>query len=260
MLLTAVGIAQAADQSAATTPHTLGAAKVIVGDMKSNQAFYEQYLGLKLVGRQHAEGKYDEAILGFGSGAHLALFSSPQEQELAKSRYPVVLIYTPDFEAIVKRLEEAKQPLRRLPPALSGPYRIAIARDPSGNAVELLAREKGGAAVGAAKLIVDDRQKAEDFYVQVFGAKPVQRFNTPSYDEVLLGFNDAVLALFQPKDEAALPKSRFPVAAIYTSEFAGVLERLKKTGLESHEVKLPDGMHLIIAKDPSGNTFEVIAR
>jgi catechol 2,3-dioxygenase-like lactoylglutathione lyase family enzyme len=249
--------AQAAEPTAAAAPHALAAAKVIVGDMKENQAFYQQNFGLKEVGRERSEGKYDEVILGFGAGTHLALFSSPQETALQKSRYPVVLIYTPDFETIVKRLEDTKQPVRRLPQSQSGPYRIAIARDPSGNAVEILAREQGP-AIGAAKLIVADRQKAEQFYVQVFGAKPLQYFNTPAYDEVLLGFDGAMLALFQPKDEAPLPKSKFPVVAFRTSAFDPVLGHLKKAGLDAREVGLPKDVHLIIAKDPSDNVFEVI--
>jgi hypothetical protein len=67
--------------------------------------------------------------------------------------------------------------------AQSGPFKIAIARDPSGNAIELLARP-GKWAVGGAKLIVSDRQKAEEFYAKIFNATPGQRYKTPAYDEV----------------------------------------------------------------------------
>ncbi|HEY5758277.1 MAG TPA: VOC family protein, partial [Steroidobacter sp.] len=229
-------------------------AKVIVNDMKVNQAFYQQNFGLKEVPREGAKGKYDEVILGFDTGARLALVSSPNEQALAKSRYPVLLIYTPDFETIVKGLEDAKQPVRRLPQAQSGPYRIAIARDPSGNAVEILARQQSP-AIGAAKLIVADRAKAEQFYVRVFGAKPLQYFNTPSYDEVLLGFNDGVLALFQPKDEAPLPKSQFPVVSFRTTAIDPVRQQLEEAQLDS-----PEGAQSVVAKDPSDNVFEVIGR
>lgn len=200
-------VARSAETAAVTTPHTLAAAKVIVNDMKQNQAFYQQTFGLKELPREGAKGKYDEVILGFDTGARLALVSSPKEQALAKSRYPVLLIYTPDFETIVKRLEDAKQPVRRLPQAQSGPYRIAIARDPSGNAVEILARQQSP-ALGAAKLIVADRVKAEQFYVQVFGAKPLQYFNTPSYDEVLLGFNDGMLATSSRSADARGARAR----------------------------------------------------
>jgi catechol 2,3-dioxygenase-like lactoylglutathione lyase family enzyme len=160
----------------------------------------------------------------------------------------------------VKRIQDAKHPIQRLPTAASGPYRIAIARDPSGNAIEIFARDSGPYAVGGAKLIVADRQKAEDFFVQVFGVKPVQRFNTATYDEVLLGFNQGFVALFQPKNEEALPKSQFPVVAIYTTEFDNVVERVKQIGLGYREIKGPNGSRIVIAKDPSGNGVEIIAR
>src|SRR5688500_4103663 len=97
-------VSRSAEMAADTTPHTLAAAKVIVNDMKENRAFYQQTFGLKELPREGATGKYEEVILGFDTGARLALVSSPKEQALAKSRYPVLLIYTPDFETIVKRL------------------------------------------------------------------------------------------------------------------------------------------------------------
>lgn len=250
----------AAEPPAAPGPHTLGAAKLIIGDVKANQAFYEQMFGMKEVGHYSADGVYDEPIMGFGDGARLALFSPAKEAALKKSQYPVALIYTAQFDAVVKRIQDAKHPIQRLPPAASGPYRIAIARDPSGNAIEIFARDNGSEAVGGAKLIVADRQKAEDFFVQVFGAKPVQRYNTAGYDEVLLGFNQGFVALFQPKNEAPLPKSQFPVVAIYTTQFDAVLERVKQIGLGYREVKASAGSRIIIAKDPSGNGVEIIAR
>lgn len=254
--------ASAADQpaSAGAGPHTLGAAKLIIGDVKQNQAFYEQMFGMKEVAHYSAAEVYDEPILGFGEGTRLALFSPVKEAASKKSLYPVALIYTPEFDAVVKRIQDAKHPIQRLPAAASGPYRIAIARDPSGNAIEIFARDSGAYAVGGAKLIVADRQKAEDFFVQVFGVKPVQRFNTATYDEVLLGFNQGFVALFQPKNEDALPKSQFPVVAIYTTEFDGVLERIKQIGLGYREIKGPKGSRIVITKDPSGNGVEIIAR
>ncbi len=262
LLLCAASAPSAAEQTAspAAGPHTLGAAKLIIGDVKQNQAFYEQMFGMKEVAHYSAQGVYDEPIMGFGDGARLALFSPVKEAALKKSQYPVALIYTPQFDTVVKRIQDAKHPIQRLPAAASGPYRIAIARDPSGNAIEIFARDKGSDAVGGAKLIVADRQKAEDFFVQVFGARPLQRFDTPTYDEVLIGFNQGFVALFQPKNEEALPKSQFPVVAIYTTEFDTVLERVKQIGLGYREVKASAGARIIIARDPSGNGVEIIAR
>lgn len=250
----------AAEPPASSGPHTLGAPKLIIGDVKANQAFYEQMFGMKEVAHYSAEDAYDEPIMGFGEGARLALFSPAKEEALKKSQYPVALIYTSQFDAVVKRIEDAKHPVRRLPATVSGPYRIAIARDPSDNAIEILARDNDSEAVGGAKLIVADRQKAEDFFVQVFGVQPIQRFKTATYDEVLLGFDQGFVALFQPKGEEPLPKSRFPVVAIYTTQFDAVLERVRQIGLGYREVKASVGSRIIIAKDPSGNGVEIIAR
>jgi catechol-2,3-dioxygenase len=242
-------------------PHTIGAAKLIIGEVATTQAFYEQMFGMKEVRRYSDPALYEEPIMGFDSGARLALFSPKAEPALKKSLYPVALIYTPEFDALTKRLEDAKQPLQRLPATQSGTFRIAITRDPSGNAIEILARE-GKSEVGGAKLIVDDRQKAEDFYSQIFNVKPTQRYKSPAYDEVLMGFGEgAFLALFQPLNEAALPKSPFPVVAIYTSEFDAVQQRVTERGLGFRPVKSSTpNQRIIIAKDPAGNGVEIISR
>jgi catechol 2,3-dioxygenase-like lactoylglutathione lyase family enzyme len=247
--------------AAPALPHSIGAAKLIIGDVATTQAFYEQMFGMKEVRRYSDPALYEEPIMGFEAGARLALFAPRAEAPLKKSRYPVALIYTPEFDALTKRIEDAKHPLQRLPAAQSGPFRIAIVRDPSGNAIEILARE-GKSEVGGAKLIVADRQKAEDFYAQVFNVKPVQRYQSPAYDEVLMGFGPgAFLALFQPLNEAALPKSQFPVVAIYTSEFDAVRQRVTELGLGYREVKTSTpNLRIIIAKDPAGNGVEIISR
>jgi catechol 2,3-dioxygenase-like lactoylglutathione lyase family enzyme len=257
----AIAQENAAAAAPALLPHSIGAAKLIIGDVATTQAFYEQMFGMKEVRRYSDPALYEEPIMGFEAGARLALFAPKAEAPLQKSRYPVALIYTPEFDALTKRIEDAKHPLQRLPAAQSGPFRIAIVRDPSGNAIEILARE-GKSEVGGAKLIVTDRQKAEDFYAQVFNVKPVQRYQSPAYDEVLMGFGPgAFLALFQPLNEAALPKSQFPVVAIYTSEFDAVRQRVTERGLGYREVKTSTpNLRIIIAKDPAGNGVEIISR
>ncbi|MET0658900.1 MAG: hypothetical protein ABW110_12160, partial [Steroidobacteraceae bacterium] len=95
-------MAIAAEQPTAPGPHTLGAAKLIIGDVKQNQAFYEQMFGMKEVAHYSAADVYDEPIMGFAEGARLALFSPAKEPALKKSLYPVALIYTPEFDAVVK--------------------------------------------------------------------------------------------------------------------------------------------------------------
>jgi catechol 2,3-dioxygenase-like lactoylglutathione lyase family enzyme len=254
----ATGQQSAAGAKPAPSPHTIGAAKLIIGDVKQNQDFYEKMFGMKEVNHYRSEGVYDEPIMGFGEGARLALFSPKAEAPLKKSQYPVALIYTPDFDGLTKRIEEAKYPLRRLP---AGTYRIAVTQDPTGNAIEIVARP-GKLEVGGSKLIVNDRQKAEDFYIRIFGVKPGQRFKTDAYDEVLMNFGEGpFLALFQPKVEAPLPKSQFPVVAIYTTEFDAVVKRITAEGLGYREVKSSNpNSRIIVAKDPAGNAIEIISR
>jgi len=165
------------------------------------------------------------------------------------------------LDALVKRLQDAKHPVRMLDAAQTGTLRIAIARDPSGNAIELVARA-GNWAVGGSKLIVSDRQKAEAFYAKVFNATPGQRFKTPVYDEVLMKFGDGpFLALFQPLAEAALAKSKYPVVAIYSSEFEAVVQRLADMGVGYRDVPTSrPGQRIIVATDPAGNAVEIIRR
>jgi catechol 2,3-dioxygenase-like lactoylglutathione lyase family enzyme len=243
-------------------PHIVGVAKLIVKDAAASKSYYEQFFGMKEVAYYSGKDVYVEPIMGYSEGARLALFQPLAEAELKKPAAPQALIYTPDFDAMVKKIEDAKQPILRLPTAQSGPYKIAIARDPSGNAIEIFSRTTGKLEVGGSKLIVDDRQKAEEFYIRVFGVKPGQRYVTAAYDEVLMNFGTGpFLALFQPKNEAPLPKSQFPVVAIYTTEFDAVRKRIEEVGLGYRDVKTSrPTLRIMIAKDPAGNAVEIISR
>lgn len=250
------------DTQPLTATHIIGAAKLIIGDVKQNQAFYENVFGMKELSHYAAEGVYDEPIMGFDAGAHLALFSPKAEAPIKKSQFPVALIFTPDLDAVVKRLEEGHYSFLRLPEAVAGTFKIVIARDPSGNAIEIFSRASQGYAVGGSKLIVDDRQKAEDFYVKVFDATPRQRYLTATYDEVIMAIGTGpFLGLFQPTAEAPLPKSQYPVVAFYTSDFDTVLARVIALGYGYRDVKTgPPGSRIIVAKDPAGNAVEIIRR
>lgn len=255
-------IACAAQGADAPMPvNRIGAVKLIIGDVKENQSYFEHMFGMKEVDHYSDKAVYDEPIMAFDDGAHLALFSPQQESPLKKSAFPVALIYTPDLAGLVTRMQAAKYPVHMLDAAQSGPFKIAIAHDPSGNAIELLERP-GKWAVGGAKLIVSDRQKAQEFYTKIFNATPGQRYTTPTYDEVLMNIGEGpFLALFQPLAEAPLPKSKYPVVAIYTSEFETVLKRVADAGLGYREVSAgrPE-MRIIVATDPAGNAVEIIRR
>jgi catechol 2,3-dioxygenase-like lactoylglutathione lyase family enzyme len=270
LVLTCIATAASVAQTANPTPravipegqsHIVGVAKLIVKDAAASKAYYEQYFGMKEVAYYSGKDVYVEPIMGYGQGARLALFQPLAEAELKKPAAPVALIYTPQFEKMVKELEDAQQRVFRLPAAQSGPFKIAIARDPSGNAIEILARDDKPVEVGGSKLIVDDRAKAEEWFAQVFDAKPGPRYVTAGYDEVLMLFGEGpFLALYQPKNEAPLPKSQFPVVAIYSRDFDNVLKRVQEIGLGYREVKTSSpNLRIVIAKDPAGNGVEIIS-
>jgi predicted enzyme related to lactoylglutathione lyase len=58
-----------------------------------------------------------------------------------------------------------------------------------------------------------------------------------------------------------LPKSKYPVVAIYSSEIEAVLRRVGEAGLGYREVPINRaGMRIIVATDPAGNAVEIISR
>jgi catechol-2,3-dioxygenase len=255
-------LACAAQSAEAPIPlNKIGAVKLIIGDVKENQSYFERMFGMQEIDHYSDQAAYDEPIMGFDDGAHLALFSPKKEPPLKKSAFPVALMYTPDLAALVKRIQDAQYPVHMLDAAQTGALKIAIARDPSGNALELVERP-GPLRIGGAKLIVNDRQKAEEFYAAIFNATPGQRYRTPAYDEVLMNLGEGpFLALFQPLQESALAKSKYPVVAIYTSEFEAVVKRVADAGLGYREVPtIRAGTRIIVATDPAGNAIEIIRR
>ena len=151
-------------------------------------------------------------------------------------------------------VDDLPQPVELHSGEATGGVRLAIVRDPSGNAIELVERE-GPPAVGGARLIVRDRAEAEEFFVRIFGATPEQRIQTDTFDEVFMNVGQGMfVALFEPTGVASLPKSENPVVAIYSTEFDAVLERVKAGGLRVRE----RSAGMFFADDPSGNVVEVV--
>lgn len=257
-----MGFTQADDRDPVAT---VGIAKLIVDDLAETQKFYEDLFGMKEVTRYDYDlDTYEETIMAFESGARLALFAPNDNVEipLAKSQYPVVLIYTPEFAKVVERIQSSDISHSILQTGEGGP-KIVIAQDPSGNAVEIYGRD-GPYAIGGSKLIVSDRSKAEAFYKKIFSARSGQVYQSANvYDEVIMDFVEggAWLALFQPLVEKSLPKSRFPSTAFYTTDFENVLKRLDEEGYGYWQVDTQSsGLEIVIAQDPAGNAIEIIAR
>ena len=242
----------------ASSPHSVRTTKFTIGDVDPNTAFYVEMLGMSEVNRYVAEGRLVEPLMGFGDpGQRIGLLSYTEKEAIEKSPYPVSVIYTGEFDELVNRFEAAQYPLLLLPTSDTGGVRIAIATDPSGNAIEIIDRP-GEPGVAGSRLIVDDRQKAEEFFGRVFGSgvNPGQRFETEAFDEVVMDFGEGMfVALFEPKGVAPLPKSTHPVVAIYTTELDAVIERVKAEGHGYLEWR-PDRGFMV--DDPSGTVVEIV--
>ena len=118
---------------------------MIIAGVEENQLYFEKMFGMKEIDH-YSDAAYDEPIMGFEDGAHLAslgdgpflaLFQPLAEPPLAKSRYPVVAIYSSEFDAVVRRLTDLGLGYRDVPSSRPG-LKIIVATDPAGNAIEII--------------------------------------------------------------------------------------------------------------------------
>jgi catechol 2,3-dioxygenase-like lactoylglutathione lyase family enzyme len=136
---------------------------------------------------------------------------------------------------------------------------IVVARDPAGNTVELVERAQKPAEIGGPKLIVDDREKAENFYRIVFDAKPDERFVSPVFDQVYMSFGaGAFLSVFQPKSAAPAAKPEIPAMSVQTRQLDQVILKIKSLGLTYRETDAGHGSRSVVAFDTAGNSIEIV--
>ncbi len=244
----------AAAQSSTPSPHTVTTTKFTIDDVEASVAFYEDLVGLPELRRLVDEGRLVEPFMGWTENGRMGLLSYTAKESVEKSPYPVSVVFLPDLDAVASRFEAAAQPFQRFSGEATGGVELAIVTDPSGNAIELVERA-GPPAVGGARLIVENRAQAEEFFVRIFGAEPGDRIETDTFDEVFMDVGEGMfVALFEPKGVGPLPKSDYPVVAIYSTEFDAVLERVKAGGLRVRE----RSERMFFADDPSGNVVEVV--
>ena len=243
-----------------SSPHEVRTAKFTVDDVDKAQAFYEEMFDLTEINRFVVEGMLVEPLLGYADAEtkRIGLLGFTEKENLEKNPIPVVIITVANFDQVIQRLEDAKHGFTLLSGEETGGLRIAMTVDPSGNGVEII-DQAGASAVAGSRLIVDDLEAAEEFFVRIFGATPGQRFQSETslggFDEVIMNVGgDMIVALFESKGLAPLPKSEHPVVAIYSTEFDAVLERVKAGGLGHREF----GRGMLLANDPSGNVVEVV--
>ncbi|MDG2249243.1 MAG: VOC family protein [Gammaproteobacteria bacterium] len=232
--------------------HTVTTTKFTVEDAEVSKAFYEDLLGIPELRRYVDEGRLVEPFMGWVEDGRIGLLDYSEKETLKKSSAPVSAISVPDLEELAARFESAGQQFPIYD--IGGGTRLSIVNDPSGNAIEIVEVE-GPPAVMGARLIVEDRAAAEEWFLEVFDVEPDNRIVTDNFDEVFLKMGGGLFfALYEPKDEPPLPKSNYPVVAIYSTDYDGVLERIKALGLYVRE----RGDGLLFARDPSGNVVEVV--
>ena len=255
LLFAIAALALAAGAAAQTpSPHTVTTTKFTIDDVNISKTFYEDLVGMPELRRFVAEGRLVEPFMGWTENGRMGLLAYTEKETVEKSPHPVSVVFLPDLDVVAARFEAAGQPFEVYSGEATGGVRLAIVRDPSGNAIELVERE-GPPAVGGARLIVDDRAAAEEFFVRIFDAKPGQRIENDTFDEVFLDVGEGMfVALFEPKGAGPQPKSENPVVAIYSTEYDAVLARVKAGGLPVRE----RGTTVFFADDPSGNVVEVV--
>jgi predicted enzyme related to lactoylglutathione lyase len=236
-------------------PHEVRTTKFTVTDVDTSKAFYA-LIGLREVNRFEAAGLVEPFMAFDEESGRMGLLAFADPETIEKTSLPVSVLSVPDLDAVLARFEAANQPIQEFSGDATGGVRIAIARDPSGNAIELV-EQAGPPRVAGARLIVKDRAATEEFFVRVFGVEPGQRIQTDTFDEVFFDFDGGMfVALFEPKDEeqAMFPRSEQPVVAIYSADFDAVRARVKAGGLRIREF----GAGMFLADDPSGNVVEVV--
>ena len=238
-----------------SVPHTIRTTKFTISDVDESKVFYEELIGLTEVGRFEDIGRIVEPFMGFGDGgARIGLLRYDEQESLPKSTVPVSVLSIPDLDPIIERFNAASYPIQEYSGEITGGIRLAIAHDPAGNGIELV-EVPGEPSVIGARLVVDNLEESEAFFERVFNVQPGRRIRTATFDEVFIEFGDGpFLALYEVLNEKPLAKSWYPVVAIYSSDYDGVLERIKKLELGVRE----RGDRVLFANDPSGNVVEVV--
>jgi catechol 2,3-dioxygenase-like lactoylglutathione lyase family enzyme len=238
------------------SPHAVETTKFTVEDAEISKAFYEDMLGMRELRRFVAEGNLVEPFMGWSEDSRIGLLDFVKKETVKKSPHPVTVVTLPNLDEVAARFESAGLPFNLYEGAATGGVRLAIVSDPSGNVIELVEVE-GPPAVAGARLIVDDRAAAEEWFLQIFGMEPGRRIVNDNFDEVFFDVGEGMfLALYEPMGEGPQPKSENPVVAIYTTEFDLIRDRVKAGGLPVIEY----GTHMLLANDPSGNVVEVVRR
>ena len=118
--------------------------------------------------------------------------------------------------------------------------------------------------VRTAKFTVDDVDKAQAFYEEMFDLTEINRF-VGRLVEPLLGYagdENHRIGLLEFTEKENLEKSPVPVVVIYVGNFDQVTQRLRDTehGFTLLSGETTGGVRIAITADPSGNGVEIIDR
>ena len=111
-------------------PRVIGA-RLVVDNLEESEEFFERVFNVQ-PGRRIRTATFDEVFLEFGDCQLIDLYEVLIEEPLAKSWYPVVAIYSSDYDAVLERLKKGGLGVRERGD------RVLFANDPSGNVVEVV--------------------------------------------------------------------------------------------------------------------------
>jgi len=197
-------------------PHTVRTTKFTIKDVDTSTAFYEDLVGMTELDRFEAGDSLVEPFMAFqDDGKRIGLLRFTEYENIKKSSHPVSVLVVPSLDAIIKRFNDANYPITQHLGVTSAGYgaseaggvNTAIIHDPSGNGIELI--ETGGrATVVGARLIVNDRKEAEDFFVRIFDVTEanVSRL-TPTMKSLWISVTECSSRFLNPKMKIHSPKA-----------------------------------------------------
>ncbi len=111
-------------------PRVIGA-RLVVDNLEESEEFFKRVFYVQ-PDRRIRNATFDEVFMEFGDGPFIALYEVLNEEPLAKSWYPVVAIYSSDYDAVLERIKKGGLGVRERGD------RVLFANDPSGNVVEVV--------------------------------------------------------------------------------------------------------------------------
>jgi predicted enzyme related to lactoylglutathione lyase len=118
--------------------YAIGGSKLMVDDRAAAEAFYKEIFDVT-TRTYYKSDTYDEVIVDYDSGPFHALYQPLNEEAVPKSIFPQTAIYTSNFDEVLAKIEKRGLGYREIDTHTKG-LRIIFAKDPSGNAIEVISR------------------------------------------------------------------------------------------------------------------------